>query len=179
MFKETISYALLTSIVLALSYLFNVLLEMILFIIYYYIIKGLFTKQFHADTITTTARAAVKLCYVITFSTQIAFVFILVTFKLSYYINIYLGILLGILSYILEDWLERVIAQRRLLKNEDVLIQACKDANISPIATNRMILRYIKGYKIKEIARLEAIEESAVWQSIRRCRRKLNLNGDE
>ena len=179
MLKETIVYALLTSLVLVLSYLFNILLEMILFIIYYYIIKGLFTKQFHADTITKTARSAVKLCYVITFLTQIAFVFILVTFKHSYYINIYLGILLGISSYILEDWLEHTLAQRRLLKNKDILIQACKDANISPIATNRMILKYIEGYKIKEIARLESIEESAVWQSIRRCRRKLNLNDDE
>lgn len=179
MFKETIVYALLTSLVLALSYLFNVLLEMILFIIYYYIIKGLFTKQFHADIITTTARAAVKLCYVITFSTQIAFVFILVTFKLSYYINIYLGILLGIVSYILEDWLERVLAQRKLLRNEDALIQACKNAHISHNSMNRMILRYIKGYKIRDIARLESVEESTIWQSIRRSRRKLNLNDDE
>lgn len=179
MFKETIVYTILTSIVLFVAYIFNILLEMCLFILYYYFIKGLFNKQFHADTITRTAKSAVRLCFLITFLTQLVFVFILISFKLSYYLNIYIGILLGVFSYIFEDWLEKVIAQRKLLRNEYALIQACKNAHISHNSMNRMILRYIKGYKIRDIARLESVEESTIWQSIRRSRRKLNLNDDE
>lgn len=178
MFKETIIYTVLTSIVLVVAYLFNILLEMILFIVYYYFIKKLFKKQFHADTIAKTATLAVILCFTITFLTQLIFVFLLVSFKLSFYINILLGVALSTFSYILEDWLERTIVKQSLLKDETKLLQACKDANLTKIATDRLFLRYIKGYNIRAIANLENVEESTIWQSIRRSRRKLNIDTD-
>lgn len=179
MFKETIIYIILTTIILVLSYIFDILLEMSLFIIYYYFIKNLFKKQFHADTITKSARLAVFLCFVITFITQLIFIFILVKFSISYYINIFLGIILSILSYIIEDWLEFNINKYKMLRNESVLLDACKQANLTQIATNRLILRYIKGYSIRTIANIEHVEESTIWQSIRRSRRKLNITSDD
>lgn len=175
MFKETIIYAILTTIVLILSYIFDVLLEMSLFIIYYYFIKGLFIKQFHADTIAKTATQAVNLCFTITFLTQLVFIFLLVKFDLSFYINIYLGVALGLISYIIEDWLERIIANNSILKDKTKLLEACKNANLTKEATNRLVLKYIDGLKAKEIAELENVEELTISQSIRRSRRKLNI----
>lgn len=178
MFKETIIYIIMTSIILFISYLFDILLEMSLFIIYYYFIKNLFTKQFHADCLVKSAATAVKLCFTITFITQLIFIFILVKFELSYYINIYIGVMLGILSYIVSDWSEKFTMDRRLLCNEEVLIKACQEAHISKIATNRLVLKYIKGVTIKEIALMENVEEDAIKQSLRRSRRKLNLKAE-
>lgn len=179
MFKEITIYTILTTIVLCVAHIFDVALEMSLFIIYYYFIKGLFSKQFHADTIAKTATQAVRLCFTITFITQLIFVFILVKFDLSFYINIYLGIALGLFSYILEDWLEKVMMNKSILKDKTKLLKACKDANLTKDATNRLILRYIDGLHIKEIAELENVEEATVWQSIRRSRRKLNITNDD
>jgi len=179
MFKETIIYTILTTIVLCVAYIFDVLLEMSLFIIYYYFIKGLFVKQFHADTIAKSATQAVNLCFTITFITQLIFVFILVKFDLSFYINLYLGIALGLLSYILEDWLERISATLSVLKDKVKLLEACRNTNLTKEATNRLVLRYIDGLHIKQIAELENVEEATVWQSIRRSRRKLNISNDD
>lgn len=179
MFKETIIYIILTTIVLCVAYVFDVLLEMSLFIIYYYFIKGFFTKQFHADTIAKTATQALRLCFTITFITQLIFIFILIKFELSFYLNIYLGIVLGMFSYILEDWLEKKIVKTSILKNKDELLEACRNAKLTKEATNRLILKYIDGLKIKQIADLEKVEETTIWQSIRRNRRKLNIQNDD
>ena len=179
MFKETIIYIILTTIVLCVAYIFDVLLEMSLFIIYYYFIKGFFTKQFHADTIAKTATQALRLCFTITFITQLIFIFILIKFELSFYLNIYLGVALGMFSYILEDWLEKKIVKTSILKNKDELLEACKNAKLTKEATNRLILKYINGLKIKQIADLEKVEETTIWQSIRRSRRKLNIQNDD
>lgn len=175
MFKEILIYTLLTTIVLIVAYLFDVLLEMSLFIIYYYLIKGLFTKQFHADTISKTASQAVFMCFTITFLTQLIFIFLLVSFNLSFYFNIYLGILLGLFSYVLQDYLEKTLINASILKDKAKLLEACKNANLTNLATNRMILKYIDGLKVREIAYLENVEEITILQSIRRSRRKLNI----
>ena len=129
MLKETIIYVQLTAIVLIVAYIFDVLLEMSLFIIYYYFIKNLFTKQFHADTITKSPTNAVRLCFTITFLTQLIFIFLLVSFNLSFYLNIYLGILLGLFSYILQDYLEKTLINAFVLKDKVKLLEACKNAN--------------------------------------------------
>lgn len=179
MLKETIIYTILTTIVLCVAHIFDVALEMSLFIIYYYFIKGLFSKQFHADTIAKTATQAVNLCFTITFLTQLVFIFILVKFDLSFYINIYLGIALGLLSYIIEDWLEKKIVKSSILYNKEELLVACRNANLTKEATNRLVLRYIEGMKVKQIADLENVEELTISQSIRRSRRKLNILNDD
>ena len=179
MLKETIIYTILTTIVLAISYLFNVLLEMSLFIVYYYFIKNLFTKQFHADTIAHTAREAVFLCYTITFVTQLIFITLVASFHISFFVNIFLGIILSICSYVLQDWLERTISLNAILKDETKLLKACTNANLTKEATNRMVLRYIKGKNIREIAHIESVEESTIWQSLRRSRRKINITGTD
>lgn len=175
MLKETLIYALLTTIVICVAHIFDVALETCLFIIYFYFIKGLFNKQFHADTIAKSSTQAVRLCFTITFITQLIFVFILVKFDLSFYINIYLGIALGLFSYILQDWLEKKAINASILNNKEELIKACKNAKLTKEATNRLILRYIDGLHIKEIAELENVEELTISQSIRRSRRKLNI----
>jgi hypothetical protein len=175
MLKETIIYTILTTIVLIVAYIFDVLLEMSLFIIFYYFIKSLFSKQFHADTITKSSTNAVRLCFTITFITELVFIFLLISFNLSFYLNIYLGILLGLFSYFLQDYLEKVLIDKSIFKNKDKLLEACKNANLSSLATTRLILKYIDGLKVKEIADLENVEEITILQSIRRSRRKLNI----
>ena len=175
MFKEILIYVLLTTIILVVAYLFDVLLEMSLFIIYFYFIKGLFIKQFHADKIAKTPKQAVALCFTITFFTELIFIFLLVKFDLSYYINIYLGIGLGLFSYLIQDYLEKTLNKALILKDNVKLLEACKNANLTNLATNRLVLKYIDGLKVKEIADLENVEEITILQSIRRSRRKLKI----
>ena len=175
MLKETIIYTILTTIVLMMAYIFDVLLETSLFIIYYYFVKWLFNKQFHADTIAKSPRLAVSLCFTITFLTQLVFVALLISFNLSFFTNLYLGVLLGIFSYGLEDYLERIIRDKSIFNDKDKLLLACKEAKLTKEATNRLIMKYIDGLKIREIAELESVEELTISQSIRRSRRKLNI----
>ena len=149
MFKETIIYTLLTTIVLATSSIFGVLLEMSLFIIYFYFIKELFSKQFHADTIVKSPSKAVALCFTITFLTQFTFIFILVRFELSFYTNIYLGIGLGLFSYILQDYFEckfKKLVFFKGMKVEDL------PNDLVGIEYEVMKRYYVDRYQIKEIA---------------------------
>lgn len=149
MLKEALVYTLLTTIVLATSSIFGVLLEMSLFIIYFYSIKVLFSKQFHADTIVKSPSKAVALCFTITFLTQFTFIFILVHFELSFYTNIYLGIGLGLFSYILQDYLEskfQKIVFFKGMKVEDL------PNDLVGIEYEVMKRYYVDRYQIKEIA---------------------------
>lgn len=149
MLKETLIYVLLTTIVLATSSIFGVLLEMSLFILYFYFIKELFSKQFHADTIVKSPSKAVALCFTITFLTQFTFIFILVRFELSFYTNIYLGIGLGLFSYMLQDYLEskfQKIVFFKGMKVEDL------PNDLVGIEYEVMKRYYVDRYQIKEIA---------------------------
>ena len=149
MLKETLIYVLLTTIVLATSSIFGVLLEMSLFILYFYFIKELFSKQFHADTIVKSPSKAVALCFTITFLTQFTFIFILVRFELSFYTNIYLGIGLGLFSYILQDYFEckfKKLVFFKGMKVEDL------PNDLVGIEYEVMKRYYVDRYQIKEIA---------------------------
>lgn len=179
MLKETIIYSILTTIVLIVAYIFDVLLEMSLFIIYYYFVKNLFNKQFHADIITKSPTSALVLCFALTFATQIITIFVLSSFELSFFINIYICLLISAISFLLEFWLESFLITGSILKDKEKLIEACNRAKITKEATNRLLLKYIEGLKVKEIAELEKVEEATVWQSIRRSRRKLNIKSDD
>ena len=149
MFKETLIYTLLTTIVLATSSIFGVLLEMSLFILYFYFIKELFSKQFHADTIVKSPSKAVALCFTITFLTQFTFIFILVHFELSFYTNIYLGIGLGLFSYMLQDYLESKFKKLVFFKGMKV-----EDLPNDLVGIEYEVMKryYVDRYQIKEIA---------------------------
>ena len=149
MFKETIIYTLLTTIVLATSSIFGVLLEMSLFILYFYFIKELFSKQFHADTIVKSPSKAVALCFTITFLTQFTFIFILVHFELSFYTNIYLGIGQGLFSYMLQDYLESKFKKLVFFKGMKV-----EDLPNDLVGIEYEVMKryYVDRYQIKEIA---------------------------
>lgn len=149
MLKETLIYVLLTTIVLATSSIFGVLLEMSLFILYFYFIKELFSKQFHADTIVKSPSKAVALCFTITFLTQFTFIFILVRFELSFYTNIYLGIGLGLFSYILQDYLESKFKKLVFFKGMKV-----EDLPNDLVGIEYEVMKryYVDRYQIKEIA---------------------------
>ena len=149
MLKEALVYTLLTTIVLAIASIFGLLLEMSLFIIYFYSIKWLFTKQFHADTICKSPTRAVQLCFTITFLTQLTFIAILVHFELSFYTNIYLGIGLGLFSYMLQDYLECKLRKQKFYKGMKV-----EDLpnDLVGIEYEIMYQYYVKRYKLGKIA---------------------------
>ena len=168
MLKEALVYTLLTTIVLATSSIFGVLLEMSLFILYFYFIKELFTKQFHADTIVKSPSKAVALCFTITFLTQFTFIFILVHFELSFYTNIYLGIGLGLFSYILQDYLEskfQKIVFFKGMKVEDL------PNDLVGIEYEIMYQYYVKRYKLGKIA----INLGYSIENIKRIKKKVAL----
>lgn len=51
----------------------------------------------------------------------------------------------------------------------------CKEAKLTNVATNRMIMRYVEKKSYKEIAMIECVEEKSIEQSIRRNRKKLKI----
>ena len=49
----------------------------------------------------------------------------------------------------------------------------CKEANLTKLATQRLIMKYIENKSIKEIADIEGVEEGTISMSLMRSRNKL------
>lgn len=158
------------------SMLFNKHFEMLLFIISYKAISTCFTKQFHADTLfdDDSARAN-NLCKIITIIVELIYLYMCRKYNLSIYSNVFLIILISVFSGLIQFFLERNIVKPSKLTNRESLEALCLEANLSKEATKRMILRYVDKMSIKEIAKLEFVEEETIKQSIRRSKRKINL----
>lgn len=163
-----------TSFILWIAWLNYKLFESVVFIsVHYFVIKA-FDKAFHADSITKTARMAVRLCYVITYLIQFIFVFLLIRFSISYYLNILISILLGYLSYWLQDYLD--LKKPNIFKMlEPDLRLYCQSVGILAERQDFVVLTIIHGYTQPQIAlklgfALDTIKD---WSEI--CRKQLKI----
>lgn len=62
----------------------------------------------------------------------------------------------------------------KCLRNKDWLIDMRAEASLTINAINRMIMKYVEGKSIKEIAYLENVDVNTIEQSLRRSRKKLH-----
>lgn len=60
------------------------------------------------------------------------------------------------------------------LRNKDWLIEIGAEVDLSINAINRMIMKYVDGKSIKEIAYLENVSIDSIEQSLRRSRKKIH-----
>lgn len=173
--KNILISIILLTFVIIIAIIFDKLLEFITFFVTYTLIKNEFTKAVHGSDFTTSGKKAIIYCIIITTSIQIISLIFLIKIDFSKYANILLAFVLGVINYYAKDYLEKVIVNKSILNDKDKLLLACKNANLTKSATNRLVLKYVDGMKIKEIAEIENVEEITILQSIRRSRRKLNI----
>lgn len=176
LFKKRIPFILHIILILLFASIFNKHFEMMLFIFSYKTISSCFEGQFHADTLfDDDPIKSVKWCKLITLFVELIYLFYCVRYNVSIYSNLFVIIFVACCSFLIEFLLERIIVKNSKLRNEETLLALCKEANLTEEATNRMILRYIKGLKVREIAELECVEEKTIKESLRRSKRKMNL----
>lgn len=104
--KQTIISLLYLSIVILFAYINNKVIETLIYILTYSIIRNEFTKAVHGSDFTNSAYKGIVYCRIITFIVQIISVIFILTINISKYINLLLAFILGILNFLSKDYLE-------------------------------------------------------------------------
>lgn len=176
LFLDWAGFILHCCLILLFASLFNKFFEMLLFILSYQLINNAFYYQFHAETIfSDSAIKATRMCKIISICIELFYLIFCKHFNVSIYANLGLIILVGVMSALVQFYLERVIINQDILKDKNRLLALCNEYNISEEATKRLVMRYIDGMKIREIAEIECVEEKTIKESIRRSKHKMNL----
>lgn len=112
----------------------------------------------------------------ITFSVEIIYLIFCKNLILSVYQNIFIIFGVALFNALLGFYAERTICFKSKLEDIETLIPLCKEAKLTPLATNRMIMRYVEKKTLKEIASIECVEEESIRKEFKRYRKKLKLN---
>ena len=161
---------------LTIAYIFNRFFQMLIFILFYNTIQNCFRYRFHADTLySDDPIKAVKYCKIITIVVEVIYLMFCKELNVSVYSNLGIILIIVVINSLLQFYLERKIINKSILTNKEHVIGICKEYNISELATNRLILHYVNGKTIQEIATLENVEEITIKQSIRITKRRLGL----
>lgn len=159
------------------AFFFNRLLQMVMFVLFFEFIQNCFLKRFHASQLFDNEPIkAVNLCKMITFTVQIIYLIFCKRLILSIYFNIFVIFIVATLNALLGFYVERTVCFKSKLNNIKTLIPLCKEANLTPLATKRMIMRYVEGKTLREIANIECVEEESIKKEFKRYRKKLKLN---
>lgn len=175
--KQTFSYVLYNIILLTFAYLLNRYLQMLMFIVFFDCIQNCFNKRFHSDTLFPDEPIkAIKYCKLITLCVELVYLFLLCkNLNITFYGNLIIIFLIAFGNSLLQYYAERIIIVKSKLNNLETLKMLCKEAKLTNVATNRMIMRYVEKKSYKEIAMIECVEEKSIEQSIRRNRKKLKI----
>ncbi len=173
LFSIFIIYALLFLIAL----FFDRFLQMVMFVLFFEFIQSCFLKRFHANQLFDNEPIkAVNLCKMITFLIQILYLIFCKRLILSIYFNVFIIFVVATLNALLGFYVERTICFKSKLNNIETLIPLCEEAKLTPLATKRMIMRYVERKTLKEIASIECVEEESIKKEFKRYRKKLKLN---
>lgn len=171
--KSKILYIVYNIVLLLFAYLFDSFFQMLLFITFYEFLQSCFKYRFHSDTIIDEPIKAIGYCKLITVLVELLYLFYCKNVDISFYANIFIILIICFISCLLQFYLEKKIKFNDIFKNKDKLIEACKNANLSENATNRLIMKYIEGKKYREIADIECVDEGTIAISIMRSKKKL------
>lgn len=171
--KGRISYILYNVIILTIAYFLDRFLQMLMFILLFELLQNCFNYRFHSDTIIENPIKAVKWCKVITISVEITYLIFCKGLKVSVYSNLFIIFLIAFINCLLQFYLEKVIIKKNIFNNLKSLKALCNEANLTEIATNRMIMKYVEKKTYIEIAEIENVEEDTIKQSIKRSKRKI------
>lgn len=176
--KSLISYLIYNIILLTLAYFLNRFLQMLIFVFFFEAIQKCFNYRFHADTIIKDPIKAVRWCKIITICIEIIYMIFCNKLDVSIYSNLFLIFCIAFLNCLLEFALQHLFTKRDCLKNRDELLKSCNNANLSHIAIDRLIMKYIEGKTYKEIAIIEHVDEDTIKKSILRSKNKIFKDQD-
>lgn len=148
---------------------------MIMFVSLFEIIQNSFSKRFHADSVVKEPIKALRVCKLITIGVEILFLIISKELNVSVYSNLFFIFVVAFLNALLQVGLERIVVENSSLKNRENLEYLCNKYNITELAKQRLIMRYIEKKSIKEIAMIENVEVETIKQSIRRSKRAMKI----
>lgn len=149
----------------------NVILEFIIIFVSFVFMRQAFGKSYHSDSVLACTSLAIATFII---ATRLS-----LPLWLSTLCNVFIGCLV---AYIMHMW---YFYARYTNKNGvtlhkgmhlDELDQLCEFSNLSEIAYNRLAMHYVEKKTYQEIADIENVEVITIMQSIRRSRRKLNIN---
>lgn len=95
--------------------------------------------------------------------------------KVSVYSNLFMIFGIAFINALIQVGVERSVIENSSLKNRDNLEYLCSKYNITELAKQRLIMRYIEKKSIKEIAMIENVEYETIKQSIRRSKRSIGI----
>lgn len=180
-FKYTLPFNLgIIANIFIVGWLCDKLIESILFTACHFALRYKFDNVYHNND---------GYCKLITHT--IVTVSIVMTFRLDQSLLFSCLSALGIcwLGYIIQDRIELKYENSQFKKikdtpviygmDEGILRKKCKQALLTKLATERVILRYCYNMSIDEIAIKECVEYETIKQSLRRSRRKLKIKEDE
>lgn len=138
---------------LVIALMFNLLLEMFIFVISYTFIRLEFTKAVHGSDFTKSARKGIWLCRLITTTVQIISIIFLIKLNISKFFNIILAFSLGVVNFFTKDYLEyrrkkyleKKIFYKGMLKEE-------LPKELTGLEYEIMYQYYVKRYLLNKIA---------------------------
>lgn len=146
----------------------NVILEYFIIIVSFFVMRQVFGKSYHADSVLACTTLSV---IVFTIATRLP-----LPQWLSILCNVFIGCMVAYVMYMWYYYAQYVtkeeIVIRSGMKRED-LIYLCERANLTKLATDRMLLKYVEGKSTKEIAVIEGVELESIKSSIRRSRKAI------
>lgn len=173
--KGYIVYLIYCIAILILSYYLDRFFPMLMFLIFFETIQNCFLKRFHAETLTDNSIKAVRYCKIITIIVEIIYLLYCKELDVSIYNNLLIIFSVALGNALLQFYVERVVIRKVCLSDIETLNNLCKEANLSPNATKRMIMKYVEHKTYKEIAELEFVDEETIKKSINRSRKKIGI----
>lgn len=162
-------------LILLISYLLNMFVQMLLFILLFNLIQNCFIKRFHADTIYDKPIKANNMCKIMTIAVEIIYLIFCKKLNITLYSNLFIIFIICFMSCLLQFYFEKKIICNHNLSNLEYLKSICQEAKLSELSTKRLIMRYVEKKTIKEIAIIECVDEGSIKKSISRSKRKLNI----
>lgn len=136
-------------LVLIVAFIFDKLLEFLVFMITYTLIRDEFTKAVHGSDFTKSAHKGIVYCRIITTIVQLISIIFLVKIDTSKYINIGLAGLLGVINFLAKDYLEHKVKKIKFYKG--MLAEDIPD-DLVGIEYEVIYQYYVKRYKLDKIA---------------------------
>lgn len=171
---DLIFYILYCIVILSVAYIFDRFFQMLMFILFFETIQNCFKKRFHADTLFPEEPIkAVKYCKIITIIIEIIYLYFCKDLNTSIYSNLVVIFLIASTNALIEFYCERIITKICRLRNLEDLKILCQEAELSDIATNRMILHFVERKSYQEIADIEFVDSESVRKSILRSKKKI------
>lgn len=163
-------------LLLFIAFLFNRFFQMLLFVLFFNLIRNCFKYQFHADILfPDNPIKAVRYCKLITVVVELIYMLLCSNLNISIYSNLIIIFVIAFISALLQFYCEHTLISVNILHNEYFLTHFGKEKELSDLAIQRLIDHYVKKMTIQQIAAKECVEEITIKQSIRRSKKKLGL----